>query len=477
MKNGETFSFNRFERQWGHKMKTSALLVLTVDNETPDAPSDASAFEIEQSLEDLIAKDTSILGLLGTLLSVKTLPHILALVAMSVLLYAVASGQPGTAAIGFSALAVGYAVTALLSNVERIRSWTKLSEWGEERPPLIKRIAFSFRILILPYGLAVVFGIAFLAMTTENARDALAVGMGALFVVWAIAQGRSFAAWAAAQSAKKLPESKPQGGNGYAGIVILGIIVLAFGSLLVSVFSSIHDPANWVLGETTDLAVFGGLSIGVFAMMNAFTWKIRKQAIKDRSLRRFHFKWSACVHIFVTWHLLTVYRHAAMEIGDLEIYVEELSLMIFTVFMGIWSLTSRGIGSELKLLNNENALPWGLAFGYAYAGSVAMISSTLGDLRLVMMLGHIIAALTGVWMHRAILNSVLGKHEDDQEIQTMVESVEATNTQTESTEDLDSEPVVEKDDWNEHLDSDWEKPKDIGIQAEVEWEDVINIDD
>ena len=33
------------------------------------------------------------------------------------------------------------------------------------------------------------------------------------------------------------------------------------------------------------------------------------------------------------------------------------------------------------------------------------------------------------------------------------------------------------EDWSGELDEQWEQPKDIGIQADVEWEDVINIDD
>jgi hypothetical protein len=34
-----------------------------------------------------------------------------------------------------------------------------------------------------------------------------------------------------------------------------------------------------------------------------------------------------------------------------------------------------------------------------------------------------------------------------------------------------------EEDWNGELAPEWEEAKDIGIEAEVEWEDVINIDD
>jgi len=483
METGETFSFNRFERQQGHNMKTKQSLVDTVDTEQEVSPDLNNEEQIRQGLEQLAATDSSILGLLRTLLSFKTLPHVIALVLSSVFLYALANSSAGMAAVAFASLAVGYSVTAMLSSIERIRSWTQLSDWGEERPNALKRLAFSFRILILPYSVAAVFFLSFLAFTSESAPDVLALIMASLFVVWAIAQGRSFGAWASAQSAKGTPKRTATSGQGYLGLSVLVLGVVGFSGAAITLFASIHDPTDIALAQHPDLFPFIGLSLLVFGLMNAATWKIRAAAMKHRSLRRFHFKWSIWIHLFVTWHLLTVYRHAFMDIGDLEVYLEEITLMMFTVFMGIWSLTSKGFGAKFKLLNTENALPWGLAFGYAYAGSVAMISAAVGDLRMVMMLGHILAALTGVWMHRSILNSVLVRHQDELEIQHIVAHAEAaTPTQQQpQLREQEQEPVLPgddaKDNWNEHLDGDWEKPKDIGLKADVEWEDVINIDD
>ena len=464
-------------------MKTKESLVGTVDTKQEVSPAPDNEEEVGQALEQLAATDSSILGLLRTLLSFKTLPHVVALVLSSVFLYALANSSPGMAAVAFASLAIGYSVTAMLSSIERIRSWTHLSEWGEERPNALKRLAFSFRILILPYSVAAVFFLLFIILTSESAPDVLALIMASLFVVWAVAQGRSFGAWASAQSAKGTAKSASTSGQGYIGLAVLALGVVGFSGAAITVFASIHKPTDIVLAQHPDLFPFIGLSLLVFGLMNAATWKLRTEAMKNRSLRRFHFKWSIWIHLFVTWHLLTVYRHAFMDIGDLEVYLEEIALMMFTVFMGIWSLTSKGFGAKFKLLNTENALPWGLAFGYAYAGSVAMISAAVGDLRMVMMLGHIIAALTGVWMHRSIMNSVLVRHQDDLEIQNIVAHSEpATPTQQPpQSNEQETEPAPPtdeaEDNWNEHLDGDWEKPKDIGLKADVEWEDVINIDD
>ena len=463
-------------------MKTQGCVVHTVEQDRPvveAAESDADR------LSELAAVDASLWGLLATLLSFKTMPHLLGLVIISTFLYALADGDAGLAAVGFTSIALGYCATAILSNIVGIRSWTQLQPWGEERPPLFKRLLLSTRILALPFSLALILAIAFFVLTSEGAATWLALGLAGLFVLWAVAQGRSFAGWASSIAARKSPASTPKSGQGFIGLLTLAIIVLVFGAVCITAYASFHAPSLIVQPQTIDIAVFTAVSLAAFGLMNGLTWSNRKIAMADKALHRFHFRWSLLIHLFVTWHLLTVYRHAAMNPGAIEVYIEEIALMVFTVFMGIWSLTSRGFGSDLKLLNTNNALPWGLAFGYAYAGSVAMISSVVDDFQTVMMLGHIIAATTGIAMHRSVLAKLLVRHNEEQEIQKIVEHVEPLHTKDEAANPKlqatsrvsEAGNQIEEEDWDGALDNDWETPKDIGIKAEVEWDDVINIED
>lgn len=460
-------------------MKTKVFVVCTVEQEEPVVEAAESNAD---RLSELAAVDASLWGLLRTLLSVKTIPHLLGLVIISTFLYAIADGDAGLAAVGFTSIALGYCATAILSNFEGIRSWTQLQPWGDERPPLFKRILLSTRILTLPFTLALIFAIGFFVLTSEGAATWLALGLAGLFVLWAVAQGRSFAGWASSIAARKSPASAPKSGQGFVGLLTLAVIVLVFGAVCITAYASFHSPSLFVQPQTIDIAVFTVASMAAFGLMNGLTWSNRSIAMADKALRRFHFRWSILIHLFVTWHLLTVYRHAAMNPGAIEVYVEEIALMVFTVFMGIWSLTSRGFGSELKLLNTNNALPWGLAFGYAYAGSVAMISSVVDDFQTVMMLGHIIAAITGIAMHRSVLATLLVRHDEGQEIQNMVEQIEPRKSTDETLKSkidgtTNDASQGNDEDWDGALDNNWETPKDIGIKAEVEWEDVINIED
>ena len=198
----------------------------------------------------------------------------------------------------------------------------------------------------------------------------------------------------------------------------------------------------------------------------------------DKALKKFTRRWTLFAHIFATWHLLTVWRQLVMSQQTIEIFVEEVLLMMFTVFMAIWTLTSQSIGPKFKLLSTENALPWGLAFGYAYAGSVAMLATALDDITYVMVIGHIIAFITITWMQRSILVKVLSKHDIDVTVQRRIEAHAA---KIESSKQSNEEPPTRTDEnedvWQEDEDVQWSGEVGNSIGEDVEWTEVIEMDD
>ncbi|MEC8151329.1 MAG: hypothetical protein VX068_01665, partial [Candidatus Thermoplasmatota archaeon] len=104
------------------------------------------------------------------------------------------------------------------------------------------------------------------------------------------------------------------------------------------------------------------------------------------------------------------------------LFIEEFLLMMFTVIMAIWGLTSKSYRSTLRLVNTHNALPMGLAFGYAYAGSVAMLTTVLEEIDNVMMAGHLIVVLTFLWMQPKVLARTMGGMEAAERIKHVVNS-------------------------------------------------------
>ena len=157
--------------------------------------------------------------------------------------------------------------------------------------------------------------------------------------------------------------------------------------------------------------------------------------------------------------------------------------MMFTVVMAIWGLTSRSFRSSLKVVNTDNALPIGLAFGYAYAGSVAMLTTVLDDVKTVMMAGHIIVALTFLWMQPKVLRSTMGHAEVVERIQQVVEDAtvatepagrdEEPPPSTEVVNSEDAEPDVAETDGSADQaigeNVEWKEP-DV-LATEVAWDD------
>ena len=158
--------------------------------------------------------------------------------------------------------------------------------------------------------------------------------------------------------------------------------------------------------------------------------------------------------------------------------------MMFTVLMAIWGLTSRSYRSTLKLVNTNNALPIGLAFGYAYAGSVAMLTTVLDEITNVMMAGHLVVVLTFLWMQPRVLSSTMGGVESTERIQKVIEEAlpMIANDEVANEESVVESPSSDSDDAASDDSGDEDTPaKSIGegvswaepevLANDVSWDD------
>jgi hypothetical protein len=110
------------------------------------------------------------------------------------------------------------------------------------------------------------------------------------------------------------------------------------------------------------------------------------------------------MQLFAAWHLLSIWRRIS-EFGEPEVIstIEELTLMVLTVVLAIYGLSSRSLQVDSPYFSEKNALFWGLVFGFGYAGSITMITIMLSDVATVLMFGHAITYLTLLYLHRKTL--------------------------------------------------------------------------
>ena len=436
-------------------------------------------------------QNISMIRLIKTLLSTATMPHIIMIILLSVLLY-ISAGIDSlnvSVAMAFSSLSVSYAVTALLANNATISNWITLSEnSNSEQMSLMKRNLHRFRICLFPLATSIAIFVI-LHLTTgdngivANANKAIPLILGMLFVIWSIVQGTSFSQWASTNSAKKATTTKNLGSLTISTIFSVTIIFLS-GMFVASVFYQFQNLDNSIMQSIVRSIPFSVLSVGLFLGSLSYTWKLKKLSSMKPQLQKFSTRWTLICHLFITWHLLTIWRQNFMNPSMLQVFVEEIALMIFTVFVAIWSMTSRGYRSKFRLITEQNALSWGLSFGYAYAGSVAMLTTFFDDIRIVMSIGHAVVIITVIYIHKIVLTNIIEKDNTsvdvsrilkDTELSTNDEDTEIkisqTKFQSDSAQNLDAEEI-----WQEDDDVDWDKQRELVQIDNVEWEETIDLD-
>ncbi|MDP6741931.1 MAG: hypothetical protein QF544_02575 [Candidatus Thalassarchaeaceae archaeon] len=345
--------------------------------------------------------------LVATLVDLKTLPHVILLLILSTILYSFAQFSDNSAtysAIGFLSLSIGYAATAASTRWDFIYRLVRVDGLASESW-LKSLILRSLRAWIVPLVMSsiIAFGFFQLANSDDNWNDWLPLGLASLFLLWSIGQGTSFrngtSSWLAG---KKTMDTDARSG-GINGIVFWQLFAVTAVAILISFgFSSgfegeLSDNLKWI--------GFIALSIGIQIGLIFWIKDTLADVVATRGGARFATKWSMLSQIFVTWHIASAWRRLIDDPSPFAMIIEELILMVITVLLAIWSLASRNVSRGGKLFTSNNALFWGLAFGFGYAGSIAMITSLSGDgnLAKTMAIGHIVTAITILVVHPFVL--------------------------------------------------------------------------
>lgn len=366
-------------------------------------------------------------------------------------------------AYGFIGFSFAYLCLAPLSKNERLGGLLRygIDSNSNEKQPFSARL----KILILPVILGLVFVVIIYLMFGESGvlsqvGSFLPATLGGLFVLWAIAQGRFFGL--ATMNAISIPEVGQSNPDGYSPLPSL----VMTSTVVVLMTLAVTEGLRFALGSSSFSIWPYIFSFAVYGLCIYATWGQRKEASLHSATHVVARKWFWATQLFITWHVLSIFRSIDSASTDALIFIEELLLMIVTVFLAIWALTSKGEGTESTLFTRDNALFWGVAFGYAYAGSVAMITSVMDDVRTVLIGGHILVVATVMWMQRSMLEAKTQRINSDRGI---VQSVIDLHIEGASSTPLPStaEDVVEQD--TEVQIEDGARKEDDSIGDPVDW--------
>ena len=423
-------------------------------------------------------KQIGFLQLIRNMLSPRTLPHIIMIAVISSILLFLVSTQEVLVAMSFISLSISYILVSMLSNNSMIQSLTILPEEKGDSQWIV-RFLFSFRITIVPILIAAVIVGLLWSFTGGNDNGWISPSLASLFIVWSIAQAASFRTGMVEWLANGLGDAKLHTYQEKISTASQVVVVQVFALVILWLGQIISQAEKMTLQD----ALLGGFAfIIVSIILQAITlWLTRSEreaSGNEKGMAAFSFKWMIVAQLFITWHAFSIYRRTAMSPSDISTIIEEGLLMAFTVIFAVWSLTTYTVRDGKRLISEHASLPLGISFGYAYAGSVAMLTGTFDNLKEVMIFGHVLSICAMMLLLRPTLRtsrmtSEMFLNAKNVDITRSEEIEEAESEEDEDTEDSNSETEKETvdEEWQEDGEIDWQKGIDISEGTDWDGED------
>ena len=422
--------------------------------------------------EEIIQESNQVgfLDLIKNMLSARTLPHIVMIGILSFVLLLLVDTQENFVSFAFIALSISYAIIAAISNNNTMQKLITLPE-DKTGSKLLIRLMMSFRITIVPILLAsVIVGLLWYGLG-GNDNEWVSPMLASLFIVWSIAQAASFRTGMVEWLSNGLGDAKLHTYKEKISTASQFIVVQSFAFAIIWIGQAVSDAESLSAQD----ALMGGIAfLLISTLLQVFTLWISKTEREnlgvEKGMAAFSFKWMIIAQLFITWHAFSVYRRTWMNPSEISTLIEEGILMATTVVFAVWSLTTYTVRDGKRLISENASLPLGISFGYAYAGSVAMLTGTFDSLREVMIFGHILTICAMILLIRPTLRASRISKDILNKAKIIDITIEPEEDESEG-EELTEE---EDEDWQENEKVDWENK--AGIESETEWDSEEDIE-
>ena len=408
--------------------------------------------------------------LIRNMLSPRTLPHIIMIALISIILLFLVDSQEVLVAMSFISMAISYVLIAILSNSKIIQNLTKLPEEKGDSQWLV-RLFFSFRITIVPILIATIIVGILWSFTGGYDNVWISPLLASLFIVWSIAQAASFRTGIVEWLANGLGDAKLHTYQEKISTASQIVVVQIFALVILWIGQIVSQSENMTLQD----AIISGIAfiLASVLLQAATLWLTRDEreaSGNEKGMAAFSFKWMILAQLFITWHAFSIYRRIAMSPSEVSTIIEEGFLMAFTVIFAVWSLTSYTVRDGKRLISENASLPLGISFGYAYAGSVAMLTGTFDNLKEVMIFGHILTICAMMLLLRPTLRT--SRMTSEMFLNAKSIDISKVNIDDNKKKNNDDNPASEdetEEKWQEDREIDWEKG--IDISEDTDWDD------
>ena len=422
----------------------------------------------EQEIEK-IAPQIGFFDLVKNMFSARTLPHIVMIGVMSSCLLLLVERYENMVSFAFISLSLSYAIIAIISNNTVVQKLIKLPVEKKETS-FIVRFTMSFRITIVPILLStIIMGLLWYGLGGSK-NSWIAPLLASLFIVWSIVQAVSFRTGMVEWLSNGLGDAKLHTYKEKLSTASQFLIVQSFAFVIIWIGQAVSEAESLTFTD----ALVGGIAFLLisFLLQLLTMWLTRAERENsgiEKGMAAFSFKWMIVAQIFITWHAFSVYRRTWMNPTEISTLIEEGFLMATSVVFAVWSLTTYTVSDGKRLVSENASLPIGISFGYAYAGSVAMLTGTFDSLREVLIFGHLLTICAMILIMRPTLKASRISSEILLKARTIDIDVKIENSEPEDEpeEESENEEETEKD-WQENDKVDWEDK--TGIESETNWE-------
>jgi len=335
-------------------------------------------------------------GILQSFASPSTLPHFLLLLVNTGFLYVIMKADwRGLAEIGsslFLSLTVAYCFAAILAPS---RIGNVLFRVDDDGIGILNSSYWLDGLLaLLPIGITVA-SVAAVILTQIELEDLKIVAylMASIFVLMSIGQALSLTFGSIAYAKKKSTSARPS----RTGV--------PFTATRTAFAVAVFIPPVWWFGYGA-----GNLSeqsftthstwIGFLAVVGLVSVASDRYTINARSGKGIDGlaadRLMVVMVLAICWHLLSAWRRNPLlvETSTGSMIIEEGILMAVTILIAVWSMANRGHKKGWKIFQGQSAVFWGIAFGYAYGGSIASLTALSdGSLLATTAGGHLLTAM------------------------------------------------------------------------------------
>jgi len=438
--------------------------------------------------------------LIAVLLSPRTFPHLLLLVVTSSILYGFVKKSEDSgvsAAMAYISFAMAYTIIALAARSERWKDLIHTTPFKDTESKgfsawAIHQLQQLIKVWIPPLILSALMMAILLSIFSEGRplegwAEGVPLALAALFIAWSIGQAISFrmTVKGVMYGRTMFMDETPRTPHLLSSSIVQILIIQLLGFSMLWIFQSAATtdtvaPAAILKEHFAYLLVLlaGQAAIHVWAR------PAREYAGHSVGGGRASFGLGICIQFFAAWHLLSIWRKfSGFGEPDIISTIEELTLMIMTVILAIYGLSSRSLQVDSQYFTEQNALFWGLTFGFGYAGSISMIAIVLNDVSQVLMFGHGITYLTLMYLHRTSIMQLPWKETQTPEsvnsdsvsetavANVEVEEIEVSMDGEQDTDETDSE--IEQDDSQESDDDAPEEPDEVEEELVEDKEEVV----